>query len=102
WEQFDQLWRPAGLYEAALAARAAMNAGDRAEAERIVRRDMLSHVCVTGPLDEAPDRFREWLAARVAVGVTTFAMPLEMPELLGVGPVEATAFADSLPEPARP
>jgi alkanesulfonate monooxygenase SsuD/methylene tetrahydromethanopterin reductase-like flavin-dependent oxidoreductase (luciferase family) len=91
--QFDHLWRPAGLMDAALAVRAAAQRGDRAEADRLALTEIVPQIAVCGPRRAAPAAFHRWLAERRALGVTTFAVPLEMDAFVGVTPLEAKALA---------
>ena len=91
--QFDHLWRPAGLFEAALAVRHAALRGDRAEADRLALAEIVPHIAVAGPRHTAPRAFQRWLAERRALGVTTFAVPLELEAFVGVTVAEAKTIA---------
>jgi alkanesulfonate monooxygenase SsuD/methylene tetrahydromethanopterin reductase-like flavin-dependent oxidoreductase (luciferase family) len=93
WPQFDHLWRPADLLPAACAVRRALEQGDRAEAERLAHQEILPQIAVTGSPATAPARFRQWCAERRALGVTTFAVPLEMDAFVGLTPPVARQFA---------
>ncbi|MCS6800356.1 MAG: LLM class flavin-dependent oxidoreductase [Chloroflexota bacterium] len=91
--RFDHLWRPAGLLEAARAVRAAALRGDRAEARRLALAEIVPHIAVSGPRERAPAAFQHWLGERRALGVTTFALPLELEDFVGVTVPEARALA---------
>ncbi|MFN8534560.1 MAG: LLM class flavin-dependent oxidoreductase [Dehalococcoidia bacterium] len=90
--QFDYLWEPAGLIETARAVRAAVECGDRGEADRIALAEIVPQIAVSGPRDQAPAVFHRWFLERRALGVTTFAVPLELGDFVGVTVEQAKSW----------
>ncbi|MCS7001961.1 MAG: LLM class flavin-dependent oxidoreductase [Dehalococcoidia bacterium] len=91
--EFDRLWEVSGLLDDALRVRALAQAGQRAEAERLVVDRIWDQLVVYSGQGDTKAAFWRWFDAHVRAGVTMIGLPLEIPETVGVTVAEAKARA---------
>lgn len=93
--EFKHLWPAAGLAEEAAAVKAAVEAGDRERASRLVRETILPRMVVWGAKEETPARLLEWIGARIDAGATMFSLPTNVDEVVGIDLATIRRAADA-------
>jgi alkanesulfonate monooxygenase SsuD/methylene tetrahydromethanopterin reductase-like flavin-dependent oxidoreductase (luciferase family) len=83
--EFDHMWKGGGTWEVALAVRAAVAAGDRAAADRLVAAEVHPAMAVTAPVAGMADALITSIEAMHAAGVTVYTLPLEFEAVAGIG-----------------
>jgi alkanesulfonate monooxygenase SsuD/methylene tetrahydromethanopterin reductase-like flavin-dependent oxidoreductase (luciferase family) len=93
--EFKHLWPAAGLEAEAAAVKAAVEAGDRDRAGRLVRETILPRMVVWGAKEETPARLLEWIGARIDAGATMFSLPTNVDEVTGIDLATIRRAADA-------
>ena len=88
---FDSLWRHGDLWDEAMRVRHLAAIGAEQEAADLAKTAIAPAFNLTGAPD--PDRFHQWFARYLDLGVTMFAVSERMENFTGVGPVEAKCWA---------